>query len=411
MSPDLEVIKLLAEAVALGLLVGSERYRGRQPGEKKSAGVRTFVIVSLLGAICGLFAVPAYTTVTFAAVALLVGVGYYRSPSGSLGLTTEFAALLVFWIGYLLASREMVAIGLGIVLTIFLAAKRPLHDFVKQQISETEFEATLKFLAVVLVVYPVLPDREMGPFGFFNPRHVWGLVILVSTISYVGYFLMRWLGRRRGLMLASVVGGVVSTAAVTMSLAERSRVVPSASRLIGAVAVLANAVQGPRLLLLLWVVNRSLAEELAIPLLGMAAAGLAGGLVLGWRARSDLEVEFPLRNPYSLGPALKFGAFFVAILLLVGMAGRWLGEEGVLIAGGVAGLGSASAAALSVARLLATDSLSQPVAAGAVLIAIAANSLTKGILALLNGTRRMALWLTGGLATMLAAAALLLLLG
>ena len=88
-------------------------------------------------------------------------------------------------------------------LTIFLASKQTLHHFVREQISEAEFEATLKFLAVVLVIYPILPDREMGPYGFFNPREVWGMVILVSTISYSGYFLIRWLGAKRGLMLSS----------------------------------------------------------------------------------------------------------------------------------------------------------------------------------------------------------------
>ena len=322
---DLTTFKLLGEALALGLLVGVERYRGRQPGEKKSAGVRTFTILCLLGAVCGLFAAPVLTAVTFAAVAALVLLGYYRSPAGSLGLTTEFAALLVFWIGYLLRTHEAAAISLGIVLTIILAAKQALHQFVREQITEAEFEATLKFLAVVLVVYPILPDREMGPYGFFNPRHIWGLVILVSTISYAGYFLIRWLGKRRGLMLGSLVGGIVSTAAVTMSLADRARSAPEASRLMGTAAVLANAVQGPRLLLLLWLVDRGLARTLAAPLLGMAVVGLAGAWLLSRRAGSQ-EVEFPLQNPYSLRPALKFGLFFVAILLLVKLADALAGR-------------------------------------------------------------------------------------
>lgn len=409
MSPDLDTFKLLGEALGLGLLVGVERYRGREPGEKKSAGVRTFTILSLLGALCGLFATPALTAVTFAAVAGLVLLGYYRSSSASLGLTTEFAALLVFWIGYLLNSHEAAAIGLGIVLTIFLASKRSLHDFVRERISEAEFEATLKFLAVVLVIYPILPDREMGPYGFFNPRQVWGLVILVSTISYAGYFLTRWLGARRGLMLGSLAGGIVSTTAVTMSLADRARRAPEASRLLGTVAVLANAVQGPRLLLLLWIVDRGLARSLALPLIGMALVGLAGAWLLARRAGGGLEVDFPLENPYSLRPALKFGLFFVAILLLVKVAGLWLGDRGILLASGIAGTASASAVALSVSKLLGQQALSPFVATGSVVVAIATNALAKWVLAMVNGTRQMALWLGGGLLTMLAAAFLLLL--
>ena len=407
MTPDLDTLRLLGEALALGLLVGVERYRGRRPGEKKFAGVRTFAIICLLGAFSGILDNTAFTAITFAAVAALVLLGYYRSPAESLGLTTEFAALLVFWIGYLLKDHETVAISTGIVLTIFLASKQTLHHFVREQISETEFEATLKFLAVVLVIYPVLPNRQMGPYGFFNPQQIWGLVILVSTISYVGYFLTRWLGHRRGLMLGSLVGGFVSTTAVTMSLAGRARSAPETSRLMGTAAVLANAVQGPRLLLLLWAVNTDLASALAVPLLGMAVVGLFGAWLLGRRTDSESEGEIPLQNPYSVRPALKFGLFFVAILLLVEVANTWLGDQGTLLASGIAGTTSTSAVALSVSELLNQGSLTQLVTAGSVLIAITTNALTKWVLALANGTRQMAFWLGGGLLTMVAVAFLL----
>ena len=373
-------------------------------GRRSPPGCATFAILCLLGAICGIFDTTVLTAVTFAAVAAMVVLGYYRSPAESLGLTTEFAALLVFWIGYLLRSHEAAAISLGITLTIFLASKRTLHHFVREQISETEFEATLKFLVVVLVVYPILPDREMGPYGFFNPRDVWGLVILVSTISYAGYFLTRWLGHRRGLMVGSLAGGFVSTTAVTMSLAERARSAPEASRLMGSAAVLAAAVQGPRLLLLLWAVNRGLASSLAIPLMGMALVGLVGAWLLGRRAGSGSEVELPLQNPYSVRPALKFGLFFVAILLLVEAGNTWLGERGSLLASGIAGTASTSAVALSVSTLLNEESLTPLVAAGSVLVAITANALSKWVLVLVNGTQQMAFWLGGGLLTMLAAA-------
>lgn len=409
MNPDLDTLKILGEALALGLLVGVERYRGREAGEKKSAGVRTFAIFCLLGALCGILATTAITVVTFAAVAALVLLGYHRSPSDSLGLTTELAAILVFWIGYLLSLHETAAISLGIVLTIFLASKQHLHHFVREQISAAEFEATLKFLAVVLVVYPILPDQTMGPYGFFNPRQVWGFVILVSTISYGGYFLIRWLGDRRGLMLGSLAGGIVSTTAVTMSLAERARAAPETSRIMGAVAVLANAVQGPRLLLLLWVVNRSLAQSLALPLLLMAAVGLLGSWFLTRRAGSVSEIDIPLQNPYSFRAALKFGLFFVAILLLVELASRWLGDRGTLIASGIAGTGSTSAVALSVSELLQKGSLTPLVAAASIMIAIATNALAKWVMTWINGTRQMAFWLGGGLLTMLAAAFLSLL--
>ncbi len=408
MTLELVILKLFGEALALGLLVGAERYRGREPGEQKSAGVRTFAIFCLLGAICGLIDITILTAVTFAAFAALLLVGYWRSPGDSLGLTTEFAALLVFWIGYLLNRHEVAAVSLGVVLTIFLASKRTLHHFVRDQISEAEFDATLKFLAVVLVIYPILPDREFGPYGFFNPSQVWGFVILVSTISYGGYFLVRWLGDRRGLMLSSLAGGIVSTTAVTLSLADRARQVPQASRLLGVIAVLANAIQGPRLLLLVWIANRDLALALAGPLIGMALAGFGGSWLLSRRLKSQVEVELPLQNPYSLRPALKFGLFFVGILLLVKAASFSFGDQGILLASAIGGLGSTSAVALSVSKLLSQESLSPLIATESVLAAIAAGTVSKWVLSLLNGTRQMAFWLGGGLLTMLATAFLVL---
>lgn len=401
MIPDTDILRLLGEALALGLLVGIERYRDREPGEKKAAGVRTFAIFCLLGALCGILSTTAFTVVTFSAVAVLVLLGYHRSPSDSVGSTTELTAILVFWIGYLLSINEAAAISLGIILTILLVSKQLLHRFVKEQITESEFEATLKFLAVVLVIYPVLPDQSMGPFDFFNPRQVWGLVILVSTISYGGYLLVRLLGKRRGLLLGSLAGGVVSTTAVTMSLAERARNEPGTSRLMGTAAVLGNAMQGPRLLVLLWVVNRGLAQFLMLPLLGMAAVGLTVSWLLMRKTDDTSKVDFSLQNPFSFSAALKFSLFLVAILFLVEMATRQLGNQGTLMASAFAGTGSASAVALSVAGLFQPGGSNPMVAPLSIMIGITTNSLTKWVLARLNGTREMSIWLSGGLIAML----------
>jgi uncharacterized membrane protein (DUF4010 family) len=209
-------------------------------------------------------------------------------------------------------------------------------------------------------------------------------------------------------MVAGLAGGVVSTTAVTLSLAERSRNTPEASRLMGTVAVLANAVQGPRLLLLLWVVDRTLARSLAVPLISMAVVGVAGAWLLGRRAARQPDVEFPLENPYSVRPALKFGVFFVVILMMVKVAQLWLGDQGILLASAIAGAGSTSAVALSVSELFSQGALSPLVAGGAIVLAISANALFKWVLALVNGTRQMAFWLGGGLLTMVAAAFLAL---
>jgi uncharacterized membrane protein (DUF4010 family) len=339
---DIAVFRPVAEALAIGMLVGVERYRDRGPEGEGVAGVRTFALLGLLGGICGLLVQPLFTLVTFAALAALLWAGFQRRPPQYAGLTTEVAALLVFWLGYLLHSYEVLAISTGIVLTILLASKTALHEFVEKRVSEGEFYDTLKFLVVVFVVFPLLPDRDLGPFGFFNPTRVWLMVVLVSTVSYSAYILMRWLGSSRGLEVGALVGGLVSTTAVTMSLASRARRAPQFSRLCGVVGVMANAVQFPRLLLLIWVVDRNLGAFLAIPLAGMGAVGLAGAWALSRVRRPAAEspgVDLSLENPYSLTPALKFGTFFVGVFLVSKAATAWLGERGIYLASALAGTG------------------------------------------------------------------------
>ena len=398
---DIEAFKTLGEALAIGMLVGIERYKARSPGEKRSVGVRTCAIFAVMGAVMALVDEVALTVVTFAALAVLLWQGYLKAEK-SLGLTTELAALLVFWLGYLMRDFEAPAISAGIVMTVLLAAKRELHDFVSDSVSETEFYDTLKFLVVVFVVYPLLPDRDMGPFEFFNPTQVWTLVILVSTISYVGYLSMRILGHSRGLSLSSLAGGLVSTTAVTVTLAARAKAAPVLSRTCGVLGVAANAVQFPRILVLAWFVDAALGRFLLVPMAGMAVVGLAGAWLFSRAVRtSEPDVEVPLENPYSLTPALKFGLFFVGIFFFVKVADVWLGRQGIYLASGIAGLGDVTAITLSVGELVGGESLSTAAAAAAIFIAITVNAVVKLVLAVVNGSRELAFWLAGGLSMML----------
>ncbi len=408
---DLEVFRVFAEALAIGLLIGSERDRGRREGEFQTAGIRTFPIIALLGASAALLEQVPFTALSFAALVVFLALGYYRDPSQSYGLTTEMAALLTFWLGYLLRDYEALAISTGIVLVILLASKKALHDFVRQQVSETEFIDTLKFLAVVFVVFPLLPNRYLGPLEFFNPTQVWMLIILISSIGYAGYILVRVFGSRRGLVINALLGGVVSTTAVTLSLATRAREVPVLSRLCGVTGVMANAVQFPRLLFLIWVVDRDLALALTLPMAAMTLVGFVGALLLSRlpRAVGDVDpVEPLLKNPFSLGPVLKFGLLFVGVFFLSRVANSVFGEEGLYVAGAVAGLGGVSAIALSMADMASHGAVSIPTASTTILIAVAANGILKWTLSLANGTRELAFWLGGGFATMLGTGALLL---
>lgn len=395
---QLEIFRTFAEALALGLLIGSERYKGLTAGKVQPAGMRTFTIICLLGAASALISLPGFTMLTFGAIVAFLGLAYLRDPSESYGLTTEMAALLTFWLGFLLKSHEVLAISTGIVVVILLASKKALHEFVREQVTQVEFFDTLKFLAVVFVVLPLLPNRYVGPLEFFNPTQVWVLIILISSISYAGYVLVRVLGGKRGLTIGALLGGLVSTLAVTVSLAERSREAPRLSRLCGVTGVMANAVQFPRLLFLIWVVDGGLGAFLVVPLLGMALVGFVGAWLLSrWNSGEKVEPVQPLlHNPFSLLPVLKFGVVFISIFFLTKLANLWLGPQGIYIAGGLAGLGSVSAVALSMADMVSNETVSFSVAASAIFIAIITNAIMKWVLSLVEGTRVFALWLGGG---------------
>jgi uncharacterized membrane protein (DUF4010 family) len=194
-----------------------------------------------------------------------------------------------------------------------------------------------------------------------------------------------------------------------MSLASQARRSPQSARLLGVAAVAANAVQFPRLLLLVAVIASTFAQQLASVLVPMTIVGLLGAALLSGRLEDrQPDVQLPLTNPYSLTPALKFTLFFVAILFLVRFAEDSLGDQGVLLASLLGGAASASAVSLSLAKLVQDGSLSVDTGMFALLICVSANATVKLFITLTQGARRLAFWLGGGLLTMLATGYLLL---
>ncbi len=390
------------------MLVGIERYKSRAEGERKSAGVRTFTVISLLGITTAVLGNPLLTALSFGSLVVFLGLGYWRESEVSLGLTTETAALLTFWLGYLTMTQEVLAVGTAIVLVAVLAHKETLHGFVKGQLSEVEFYDTLKFLLVVFVVYPLLPSDYLTSYELIRPSQLWLLVIILSTISWSGYVLMRLLGSKRGLQINALMGGLVSTTAITVSLAQRASRAPEAARFFGVTAVMANAVQAPRLLFLMWVVDQKLAAMMAVPMLAMLAAGMVGGLIVGhlrkvWQDQPDLEVL--LDNPYRFWPALKFAVLLMGVIAMSKFAQHVLGDTAIYGVSAVAGLADVSAIAISMADMSAVGLLPVEMGAIAVVIALAANAVMKVSLAWVSGSRAVAFWLAGGLATMVLAAA------
>lgn len=404
--PD-QAWRSVAEALLIGLLVGAQR-EVAQP--RQNRGLRDFVLVALTGALCALVGHPWLALVT---LPCLVAVFVLLQPreTEERGITTELAAIATFCLSYFAAlpgiqNSDTVAIGLTVVVVLFLEAKRSLRKFFRETITETEFAATLRFLALIFVIYPILPEGRFGPFDAIAPRLIWKFVILVSSISYVGYFLRKFLGAERGLLLAGVLGGLASTTAATAGFARDTREDPARLLDYWRAATIANAIQFPRVLAVVWVVAPDLAWGAVPPLLGMTAVGLL--LALSLRPQNSFPqatTSLKIRNPFELAPALKFGGVFALVLL----ASRWAASTAqgftVIAASFLGGLVDVDSVSVSLGELLCDGKLEPRLAVGGLLLAVFANAIFKTGLAFTSGNPSFGLRVGASFGVMLAAGA------
>jgi uncharacterized membrane protein (DUF4010 family) len=387
----------LAVAVAAGALVGAEREQAHgNAAQRDFGGIRTFPLIALLGAFGALLesAGSAWILVGFllALSALIVrsqGRGRREGP----GITSEVAAIVTFALGALSASPELMAngprwllvIGSAAVTMALLAVKRPLHGFFAS-VSQEDMFATAKFVVLALVLLPLLPNRAYGPFDALNPFKIGVFMLLVAGVSFAGYVAARWVGSGRGLLLVGLIGGLVSSTAVTLTLSGRAKsepaLVPSA-----AIAIIgACSTMFVRLLFVIGIVYFPLLAKLALPLGVMAVTGfvVALGVALGDSSKRKASEAVPLRNPFELRSALKFGVFYAAIAFVAKAAEHYAGSSGLYASAVLAGLADVDAITLSFVELHRSG-LAAAVATTGIVLAVATNTLVKAGIALVAG--------------------------
>lgn len=396
-------------ALAIGLLIGIERERSKGAGpDRGAAGVRTFLLIALAGALAGALA-QRFGGVVVAIgggfVALAALAAYRRSRAEDPGLTTEVAMLVTFLLGVLAMTALPLAAGLGVVVAVVLASKSALHRFVRDTLSEQEVHDGLLLAAAAVVVLPLLPDRAVDPLGAFNPHTLWLLVVLVMAINAGGYVALRLLGPGTGLALAGFVGGFVSSTATIAAMGDRARATPALRGQCAAAALFSNVATVIMLAAVVGALSMPALRLLALPLtLAGAAAALAAGLAR-WRLSPGAVDDRPIApgRPFEPRQALTFAAIVCAILLLSAGVHRWLGDAGVGIAAGVSGFADLHAAAASVAQLAASGAIAPDGIGTPVLIALATNSLSKLLMAWLRGGRGFLLRLLPGVALIVTA--------
>ena len=393
----MELFERLAVALALGLLIGLERgWEERSAAEgTRVAGIRTFALTAVLGALWTILAQELGETLLgfafLAFSALLISAHLITAwRGGDYGITTVVAALVTFALGALAAQGEVViAASAAVITTVLLGLKPVLHGWL-QHLHRVELFAAFKLLLISVVMLPLLPDKGYGPWQVLNPYEIWWWVVLIAGIGFVGYFAVRLLGTRLGILLTAFFGGLASSTAVTLNLSRVGRRNGRIHSLLAAGVVVAAATMFPRVLLEVSVVNRSILPQVLWPVLTMTVIAYLSVPLL-WRSgsRSHQPQDLELSNPFELMPALQFGVLLVAIMLLSRAFQAWFGDAGVYLLAGFSGLSDVDAITLSLSRL-AHNGLAPEVAARGIVIAAMVNTATKGTLVAVIAGGRMA---------------------
>ncbi|MDO8986045.1 DUF4010 domain-containing protein [Cypionkella sp.] len=389
----------LVSAVAVGALIGAERERRKGEGPARSpAGIRTFTITSIAGAVAFSLGGVVLLAVLTACVAAMAAVAYWRAQDQDPGLTTEIVLVLTALLGGLCMQAPQTAAAIAVTVTVLLYTKAWLHNLVISVISKDELDDALIFAAATLVVLPLVPNRQMGPYLALNPHSIWIVIVLVMAISAAGYVAVRLFGARFGLPLAGAISGFISSTATIGAMGSRAKKFKDLLAACVAGAVLSTLATIVQLALVVAATSMPTLFRMSGPLLlagGTAAAyGAAFTLLAARNAGNDAAQT---GGVFSLKAALAFGSILALILVISAGLQERFGGAGVLLAAVVAGLVDTHAAAISVATLVASGKVTPQDAVVPILAGLTSNTLTKIIMAAISGGWAFALRVVPGL--------------
>jgi uncharacterized membrane protein (DUF4010 family) len=377
----------LVSAIGIGALIGAERERRKGIGPARSpAGIRTFTITSISGAVAfALGGIGLLAVVTFS-VAVMVAVSYWRAQDHDPGLTTEIVLVLTALLGGMCMQAPQTAAAIAVTVTGLLYTKSWLHNMVTSVISKDELDDALIFAAATLVVLPLVPNRQMGPYLALNPHSIWIVIVLVMAISAAGYVAVRLFGTKFGLPLAGTISGFISSTATIGALGSRAKKSPDLLAACVAGAVLSTVATIAQMALVVAATSIPTLLSLAGPLLLAGGTALAYGAVFTLlAARHSGGDAVQTGGVFSLTTALAFGAILAVILVIsAGLQARF-GGAGVLLAAVVGGLVDTHAAAISMATLVASSKVAPQDAVVPILAALTANTLSKILMAVTGG--------------------------
>ncbi|MDO9038066.1 MAG: MgtC/SapB family protein [Lutibacter sp.] len=386
------VIRMLVTA-GIGFVLGLEREYS-QYSEKVEifAGLRTFMLVALLGFLTAYFGVTLNYWIFiagFLGVVAIVAISYWvTSNKGDIGSTTEFAVIFTFLLGGLvLIGNINISLALTVVMLVILSLKVRLRIMIGQ-LTQDEVYAFVRFVVVALLILPFLPNEYYGPYDVINPREVGWIIVLISGIGFVGYILMKFLGTDRGILLTSILGGLVSSTFVTFTFSKKSKETPELSKNYAVGILAAATIMVIRVFLLVFIFNKAMLVGLIIPLfiVLLTAFGISLFFYNSQFGKPQTIDKIVLGDPLNIKNAVFFGIFYMGILLLVSYANHIYGAKGIYVSSAISALTDIDAIAISVSKLGGTT-INFLIAQNAILLAVLSNTIVKIGIAVFTGSK------------------------
>lgn len=382
-------IGLLVSA-GVGLIIGLEREFNTHDEPAHIGGIRTFTLVALLGycaAWIGKMSDMSVLVVVIAGFLLLVGLAYYiQVQAGKIGLTTELALILTFLLGVFNASglqRESVSIV--VLMTLILSLKDQLHGFIRQ-ITEEELFAFIKFIVLALLILPMLPDQSFGPQNLLNLRDMGWIVVLVLSLSFSGYLLLKFGSPHKGILLTAIIGGLFSSTMIAWVFSAKSKEHKELAPVFGSGIVLASSIMFIRVMILCLIFAPQVAMSLFFPLLLMLLASLAPTWqVLKRRNRTSDGPQLTPGNPLDIKNAIFFVLLYIGVTLFMHASRQWLGTTMTYVSGALAGIADIDSITIATAKWASVTTDSSQQAKTIILLAVMSNSIFKLLVSVFNG--------------------------
>ena len=402
------LLRLLV-ALLIGMLIGLDRERkASERSFDEFAGIRTFPLIAITGCIPMLIAPPAgpiLLAIAFLAMGAVTMLAYRQAAvAGNIGATTEVAAIATFLLGALAGSGGLLfAGGAGIVVAVLLASKGPLERF-SAAMTREEMAAMLQMAVISVIILPVLPDAGYGPWGVLNPREIWMVVVLVAGLSLAAFIAVRLLGERKGLAATGAIGGLVSSTAITVSMADRSKEAENVAVAAAAAAILASTVMALRIGVLAGLIASDVLPRLLPALIAMAIVGGVFAWIAAKRASSGETGAAPLRNPFRLRQAITFALLYAAIVLVVRAAEEYLAPSALFAVAALSAVMDVDAITIAFAKRGPEADGWRTIAAGITLAAVV-NTLVKLGIGVSRGGAAFRRWMALALGSMASAGA------